>query len=50
MVRVFNCGIGLVVAIEPSAADAALDVARANGVESAIVGEIRPGSATVVLT
>ncbi len=50
MVRVFNCGIGMVVAIEPSAADAALDVARASGVEAAIVGEIRPGSATVVLT
>src|SRR5664280_3663128 len=50
MVRVFNCGIGMVVAIEAGVADAALEVARSMGVDAAIVGEIRPGSATVVLT
>ncbi len=50
MVRVFNCGIGMVVAIEAGVADAALDVARSAGVDAVIVGEVRPGNAQVVLT
>lgn len=50
MVRVFNCGIGMVVAIEAGVADAALDVARSTGVDAVIVGEVRPGNAQVVLT
>jgi phosphoribosylformylglycinamidine cyclo-ligase len=45
MARVFNCGIGMVVAIEPSAADA-----RSTGVDAVVVGEVRPGNARVVLT
>ena len=50
MVRVFNCGIGMVVAIEAGVADAALEVARSTGVDAVIVGEVRPGNAQVVLT
>ena len=50
MVRVFNCGIGMVVAIEAGVADAALDVARSTGVDAVIVGEVRTGNAQVVLT
>ncbi len=50
MVRVFNCGLGMVLALDPSAAAAALSVARTNGVNASIVGEIRAGSREVVLT
>jgi phosphoribosylaminoimidazole (AIR) synthetase len=49
MVRVFNCGLGMVVAIDPSAAEAAVSLARAQGVGAAIVGSIRPGKGKVVL-
>jgi phosphoribosylformylglycinamidine cyclo-ligase len=50
MVRVFNCGLGMVVALDPSAADAALTLARTNGIDASIVGEVRAGSRQVVLT
>jgi phosphoribosylformylglycinamidine cyclo-ligase len=50
MVRVFNCGLGMVLALDLSAAAAALSVARTNGVNASIVGEIRAGSREVVLT
>ncbi|MHB2029077.1 MAG: phosphoribosylformylglycinamidine cyclo-ligase [Acidimicrobiales bacterium] len=49
MVRVFNCGLGMVLSIDASAADAAVTLARASGVDASIVGEICPGSAKVVL-
>ena len=50
MVRVFNCGLGMVVVIDPDAADAALTLARTMGVEASIVGRIRSGSGLVELT
>jgi phosphoribosylformylglycinamidine cyclo-ligase len=50
MVRVFNCGLGMVVALDPDAADAALTLARTLGVGASIVGEVRAGTGEVVLT
>jgi phosphoribosylformylglycinamidine cyclo-ligase len=50
MVRVFNCGLGMVVALDPSAAEAALTLARTMGVEASIVGEVRAGTRQVVLS
>ena len=50
MVRVFNCGLGMVVALDPSAADAAVSLARAQGVPAAVVGVVAPGSGKVVLS
>jgi phosphoribosylformylglycinamidine cyclo-ligase len=50
MVRVFNCGLGMVVALEPSCADAAVSLANSLGVGASIVGEVRPGINEVVLT
>ena len=50
MVRVFNCGLGMVVALDASAAEAAITLARAAGVDSSLVGEVRSGGAKVILT
>jgi phosphoribosylformylglycinamidine cyclo-ligase len=50
MVRVFNCGLGMVVALDPSAAEAALTLARTMGIDATIVGEVRTGTKQVVLT
>jgi phosphoribosylformylglycinamidine cyclo-ligase len=50
MVRVFNCGLGMVVALDPSAAEAALTLARTSGVDASLVGTLRPGTGQVVLT
>jgi phosphoribosylaminoimidazole (AIR) synthetase len=50
MVRVFNCGLGMVVAIDASGADAAITLARTMGVTATEVGEVRVGSTKVVLT
>jgi len=50
MVRVFNCGLGMVVALDPSAAEAALTLARASGVDASLVGAVRTGTRQVVLT
>ncbi len=50
MVRVFNCGLGMVVALDPRAADAAVSLARARGVPAAIVGVVVPGSGKVLLS
>jgi len=49
MLRVFNCGLGMVVALEPGVAEAALALARAT-VGAHLVGEVRAGSGAVVLT
>jgi phosphoribosylformylglycinamidine cyclo-ligase len=49
MVRVFNCGLGMVVALDPSVATAAVELARANGVVASVVGVVRSGSAQVIL-
>jgi phosphoribosylformylglycinamidine cyclo-ligase len=50
MVRVFNCGLGMVVAVSPEVGERALDVARSHGLEATIVGEIRRGATRVVLS
>ena len=50
MVRVFNCGLGMVVAVDPGAAEAAVSLARTAGVAASIVGAVRPGGGKVVLT
>ena len=43
MVRVFNCGLGMVVAVDARAANAAVTLAESRGVEASVVGEIRRG-------
>ena len=50
MVRVFNCGLGMVVALDADAADAAVSIARANGVCAMMVGSIRSGTGEVELS
>ena len=50
MVRVFNCGLGMVVALDASVAAAAVSLARAGGVPATVVGVITAGSGSVVLT
>jgi phosphoribosylformylglycinamidine cyclo-ligase len=50
MVRVFNCGLGMVVALDASVADAAVSIARSNGVTAMNVGSVRSGSGEVVLS
>src|SRR5580704_12708200 len=50
MVRVFNCGLGMVVALDAAAADAAVSIASANGVSAMMVGSIRSGTGEVELS
>ena len=49
MVRVFNCGLGMVVAVDRDAADAAVRVSRDAGVDATIIGEVTAGAGSVVL-
>jgi phosphoribosylformylglycinamidine cyclo-ligase len=49
MVRVFNCGLGMVVALDVDARDAAVSVARAAGVDAMVVGEVVAGTGGVQL-
>ena len=49
MVRVFNCGLGMVVALEPGAADAAIELARSLDVSASVVGRVTSGAGRVVL-
>lgn len=49
MVRVFNCGLGMVVALSADAADEALTIARGAGLTATVVGALRAGSKQVVL-
>jgi len=50
MVRVFNCGLGMVVSVDSSSASAALTIARAQGIVATVVGTISTGSQKVVLS
>jgi phosphoribosylformylglycinamidine cyclo-ligase len=50
MVRVFNCGLGMVVAVDADETDTAVEVARAQGITASVIGDIRSGSGSVVLT
>ena len=49
MERVFNLGIGMVVAVPPSEVDAAVGIAQGAGQEAWVIGEIRPGTGTAHL-
>ena len=49
MVRVFNCGLGMVLALEPSAAEAAVTTLRAAGYPASVVGEVVAGERGVML-
>jgi len=49
MVRVFNCGLGMVLALDPDVAGAALTLARTTH-GAHVVGEVRAGTGSVVLT
>ncbi len=44
MFNTFNMGVGLVVAVDPSEADKAIDVLRANGEEAYVIGEVVSGT------
>jgi phosphoribosylformylglycinamidine cyclo-ligase len=48
MVRVFNCGLGMVLALDASVAAAAVTLARARGLGASVVGEVRSGTGEVV--
>ena len=50
MVRVFNCGLGMVLALDSSAAVAAKSIARDNGIVAMIVGSVTSGAGEVVLS
>ena len=50
MVRVFNCGLGMVVCVDADDVDDAIIAARRAGVEASMVGHARPGTGQVVLT
>jgi len=50
MVRVFNCGLGMTLAVSPARVEDAIDAARERGVDASVVGVVRTGSREVVLT
>jgi len=50
MVKTFNCGVGMVIAVAAPVAHRALDVLRAAGVGAEIIGAVQSGSGQVVLT
>jgi phosphoribosylformylglycinamidine cyclo-ligase len=49
MARVFNLGLGMVVAVDPGAAGEALGILEAHGAAASVVGELRAGPGGVVL-
>jgi phosphoribosylaminoimidazole (AIR) synthetase len=49
MVRVFNCGLGMVIALDPSSAAAAVALARAEGLGASVVGDVTSGTGQVVV-
>ena len=50
MVRVFNCGLGMVVCVDADEVDEVIDVAARAGVVATVVGHARPGTGQVTLT
>ena len=50
MVKVFNCGLGMVIALDASCAEAAVALARGEGLDVSVVGKVTSGSGKVVLT
>jgi phosphoribosylformylglycinamidine cyclo-ligase len=49
MYRVFNCGIGMTVHLQPSDADRAIAILREMGQEALVIGEVRAGNRGVVI-
>jgi phosphoribosylformylglycinamidine cyclo-ligase len=49
MYRVFNCGIGMTIQLEPGNADRAIAILRESGQEALIIGEVRAGTRGVVI-
>jgi phosphoribosylformylglycinamidine cyclo-ligase len=49
MYRTFNCGIGMIVVVAPSDADAALATLRASGETAAVIGQVGRGTRGVVV-
>jgi phosphoribosylformylglycinamidine cyclo-ligase len=47
MLRVFNCGIGMILVVEPSGVDAVIGALAAHGHDARVVGEVVPGSGQV---
>ena len=50
MARVFNLGLGMVVAVSPDTADAARDALAGDGVDAVVVGWVEAGTHGVELT
>ena len=50
MVRVFNCGLGMVVALDESCVSSALRVCDEQGVAASVVGTVHRGSGQVMLS
>jgi phosphoribosylformylglycinamidine cyclo-ligase len=50
MVRVFNCGLGMVIAVDEDVVDRAIELANAQGVMARVVGSVRSGSGGVVVS
>jgi phosphoribosylformylglycinamidine cyclo-ligase len=49
MYRVFNCGIGMTVHVQPGDADRAIGLLRGWGQEALVIGEVRSGTRGVVI-
>ncbi len=49
MYRTFNCGIGMIAVVPPDQADAALQLLRARGETATLIGEVRRGTAGVIV-
>jgi phosphoribosylformylglycinamidine cyclo-ligase len=49
MYRTFNCGIGMIVVVAPSDADAALGTLRASGETASVIGQVARGTRGVVV-
>ena len=49
MYRVFNCGIGMTVHVQPGDADRAIGILRGLGQEALVIGEVRSGTRGVVI-
>lgn len=50
MVRVFNCGLGMVAVVDAESADAVIDIARSGGVDATLVGAVSMGKGEVKIS